>query len=257
MEVLPEYLDSGKMLIDLSGDYRLKDPSVYEEFYGATHKDTANLDKFVYGLSEVYEEQIKGALFIANPGCFPTGVQLALYPLLKNQWIKSTQIIVDAKTGVSGGGKNPQQGFHYAECNESFKAYKMGVHQHEPEMEQGLRDALNKQVNLLFVAHLAPMTRGIFSTIYCQMNEGATLDNVKQALQTTYADKPFVRILEPGVSPEIKHVEHTNYCDIGYVQVGQTLILMTAIDNLVKGAAGQAIQNMNIALGLSETEGLL
>lgn len=257
MDIMPQYLGHDKLLIDLSGDYRLKDAKVYRESYGVDHQDQGNLGTFTYGLSEIYTEAIRSAKTIANPGCFPTGAQLALYPFLKEKVIKPTGIIIDAKTGVSGGGKTPQQGFHFPECDENFKAYKMGAHPHEPEIEQSLSDASNVVTDVLFVAHLAPMIRGIYSTIYTELTQDLSEDALHQLLQKTYADKPFVRVLSYGVSPEVKHVAHSNFCDVSCVKVGQTLVLMSAIDNLVKGAAGQAVQNMNIALGFEETTGLL
>lgn len=257
MQVIPKYLPYGKKIIDLSADYRLTDTAVYEKAYGTPHLDESHLSDFVYGLPEAKRDQIKAAANIANPGCFPTGIQLALMPVLKAGLIRTDMIIVDSKTGISGGGKTPKPAFHFPEANDNMSAYKVGSHQHEPEIEQELSQMANALVDIVFVPHLAPMTRGIYNTIYAELVEALNPDDLQKLYETSYASEPFVRVLAKNDVPEIKHVVHTNFCDIGLKIVGKRLILMSVIDNLLKGAAGQAVQNMNIMAGFEETTGLL
>jgi N-acetyl-gamma-glutamyl-phosphate reductase len=257
MEVIPEFLKYYKRIIDLSADYRLNTAELFLKAYGAKHRDEKNLSNFVYGLPEFNREKIRQANQIANPGCFPTGIILALMPVLAAGLIKPEAIIVDSKTGISGGGKTPKPAFHFPECNENFAAYKIASHQHEPEIEQELGKIAGQPVDIVFVPHLVPLTRGIFNTIYAELNSPIKPSDLHNLYRERYEQEPFVRILEYGKSPEIKHVAYTNFCDIGMKIVGQQLILMSAIDNLIKGASGQAVQNMNLMVGFEETLGLI
>jgi N-acetyl-gamma-glutamyl-phosphate reductase len=257
MEVIPEFLKYNKKIIDLSADYRLNSAELFLKVYGAKHCDEKNLLHFVYGLPEFNRTKIRQANNIANPGCFPTGIILALMPVLAAGLIKPEGIIVDSKTGISGGGKTPKTAFHFPECNENFTAYKVASHQHEPEIEQELGKIAGQPVDIVFVPHLMPLTRGIFNTIYAELNSPMESGDLLKLYREQYEPEPFVRIMEYGKSPEIKHVAYTNFCDIGMKIIGRQLILMSAIDNLIKGAAGQAVQNMNLMLGFEETLGLI
>lgn len=257
MRYMPDFLKNGKMLIDLSADYRLNTPAAYKAAYGLDHADAVHLNDFVYGLPEVNRATIKAAQAIANPGCFPTGIQLALIPVLKNSLIATETIFVDSKTGISGGGRAPKPAFHYPECNENLSAYKIGCHQHESEIEQELTKISGQAVDILFVPHLVPVTRGIFSTIYTKLNQSKSEAEIRQLYRDFYREEPFVRICEASSPPQIKNVAYSNFCDIGLKVIGDHLILLSAIDNLIKGASGQAVQNMNIMLNVPETIGLL
>lgn len=256
MEIIPEFLKYGKKIIDLSADYRLDTEKQYIKAYGVKHLDKGNLPAFVYGLPEFNREKIRQTNTVANPGCFPTGIALALMPVLRAGLIETEKILVDSKTGISGGGKTPKPAFHFPECNENVAAYKVASHQHEPEMEQELGKIAGQDVNITFVPHLVPMTRGMYNTIYTELTRSVAAAELENIYQTQYQDEPFVRVLENGGIPEIKNVAGTNFCDIGMVISGQRLILMSAIDNLIKGASGQAVQNMNVMMGLDETLGL-
>lgn len=256
MTIVPELLTKGLRVIDLSADFRFRSAEIYEAHY-QQHTAADLLDRAVYGLCEVYADQIKDAQLIGNPGCYPTSVLLPLVPLIKENLIDTDLLIADAKSGVSGAGRGASQTTHFCHVNESFKAYKVGAHRHTPEMEAILSAAAGRPIDLNFVPHLVPMTRGMESTIYAQPRKGVTLDRIEACLKTFYKDRPFVR-LRGETPPDTLHVKGTNCCDIGYKldQRNGRLILMSAIDNLVKGAAGQAVQNMNIMLGLDETTGL-
>ncbi|MBN2600572.1 MAG: N-acetyl-gamma-glutamyl-phosphate reductase [Candidatus Marinimicrobia bacterium] len=256
MEIIPQFLKFGKKIIDLSADYRLDTEKRYINAYGVKHLDKGNLPAFVYGLPEFNREKIRQTNTVANPGCFPTGIALALMPVLQAGLIETETILVDSKTGISGGGKTPKPAFHFPECNENVAAYKVASHQHEPEMEQELSKMAGKPVDIVFVPHLVPMTRGIYNTIYTRLTKSVTAAELHNLYRKWYQDEPFVRVLEKGQIPENKHVAGTNFCDIGMVISGQRLILMSAIDNLIKGASGQAVQNMNVMMGLDETLGL-
>ncbi|OIO38455.1 MAG: N-acetyl-gamma-glutamyl-phosphate reductase [Candidatus Omnitrophica bacterium CG1_02_49_10] len=258
MSMAPALIKAGKKVIDLSADYRLKDPGVYKKFYGVEHTDSPNLKSSVYGLPELYRKVIKGAQLIANPGCYPTSVILGLSPLLKAGCIEDHGIIVDSKSGVSGAGRCPSPSLHFPEVNESFKAYKIGVHQHAPEMEQELSAASGRDAKIIFVPHLLPINRGILSTMYVRLKKAMSTKDILGVLKGSYGNEPFVRVLDEGVYPEIKYVANTNYCDIGAAAVdgGEAAVIVSSIDNLVKGASGQAVQNMNIMNGFDEKEGL-
>ncbi|HBN26337.1 MAG TPA: N-acetyl-gamma-glutamyl-phosphate reductase [Desulfobacteraceae bacterium] len=258
MEIVPELVKRNKKVIDLSADFRFEDPLLYESYYQPhTAKDL--LQRSVYGLSEVYYDNIKKASLIGNPGCYPTSVLLPLVPLLKNNMIDIESIIADSKSGVSGAGRSPSLTAHFCEANESFKAYKIGAHRHNPEMNEVLGAAAGRPVNITFVPHLVPMTRGMYTTIYANLNKGIDIEDIYAQAGSFYKNRSFIRICKEEGRPDTFHVKGTNYCDIGYKvdQKNNRLIITSAIDNLVKGAAGQAVQNMNIMEGLDETAGLM
>jgi N-acetyl-gamma-glutamyl-phosphate reductase len=257
MAIIPDLIGKGVKVVDLSADFRFKDLSAYERHY-QPHTASELMRSAVYGLSEVYTEQIRQAQLIGNPGCYPTCTLLPLIPLIRDNLIETQRIIVDAKSGVSGAGRGATLTTHHCQVNESFKAYKVGSHRHTPEMEAILEESAGRPVPLTFVPHLVPMTRGMEATIYAQTKKGVTGRDVEACFLKFYKDRPFVRFCGSRPADSL-HVKGTNCCDIGFVLDGerQSLILMSAIDNLVKGAAGQAVQNMNIMLGLDETRGLL
>lgn len=252
-EVVPELLSRGVRVIDLSGDFRYNDVSVYEKWYKSKHKAKQLLDKSVYGMPEIYRDKIKDAQLIGNPGCYTTSSILALAPLLNAGLIKREGIIIDAKSGVTGAGRSAKLPLIYSEVNESFKAYGVATHRHTSEIEQELSIAAGNEVVLSFTPHLLPIKRGILSTIYADTT--ATERQIQKAY-AIYKDEPFVHIVE-GL-PEIKYVSGSNNCFIGFKldERLSKLIIVSCIDNLVKGAAGQAVQNMNIMCGLNEEEGL-
>jgi len=254
MGFVPKLLDAGLKVIDFSADYRLKDVNIYEQFYQVKHTDTANLARAVFGLPELFREQIKGANLVANPGCFPTGAVLAIAPLLKKGLIETSSIIVNAVTGASGAGKNPSDKFHFPNMNENLFAYGIGTHRHMPEMEQIAAEIAGSDVQILFQPHVGPFDRGILSTVYCQPKEKVNSEQLSKLYSDFYKDEPFVQIRKDA--PAVKDVAGTNYCHIFVTCVKGKIVCFSAIDNLVKGASGQAIQNMNIVFGLEETLGL-
>ena len=265
MGFVPNLLDAGLKVIDFSADYRLKDINVYEKFYEVKHTDTANLLRAVYGLPELFRKQIKEADLIANPGCYPTGALLAIAPLLKEGLIETGLIIVNAVTGSSGAGRNPSTKFHFPNMNENLFAYGIGSHRHMPEMEQIAGEIAGCDVQILFQPHAGPFDRGILSTVYChpirhsKRSEESHKQNVSSEQLTKlytdfYAGEPFVQIVSG--SPAVKDVWGTNYCHIFPTVVKGRIVVFSAIDNLVKGASGQAVQNMNIVFGMEETLGL-
>jgi len=256
MDIVPSFLKAGKIVIDLSADYRLP-PEVYKIWYGVEHKDKENLSKAVYGLPELYYDAIKKAKLIANPGCYPTSVILGIAPMLKEKAIDLDRVIVDSKSGVTGAGRKPDLALSYCEVNENLKAYKVNEHQHSPEINKILSEVSGKAVNIVFTPHLVPMNRGILSTIYLHLNKKLDTKLVLEMYKDFYKGKPFVRISDEGKFPQVKDVVRTNYCNIGLKVTGDTLIVVSCIDNLTKGAAGQAVQNMNIICGFDENEGLL
>jgi N-acetyl-gamma-glutamyl-phosphate reductase len=256
MAIVPELLDKGVKVIDLSADFRFKNRATYENHY-QPHSAPELLDAAVYGLSEVYTEEIKKAQLVGNPGCYPTSVLLPLVPLIRAGLIDVGTLIADAKSGVSGAGRGATLATHFCQVNESFKAYKVGTHRHTPEMEAILGETAGQPVALTFVPHLVPISRGMETTIYAQVKPGVQSQEIEACLQQFYQGRPFVRLCG-AQPPDTLHVKGSNCCDIGFVldpRNGQ-LVLMAAIDNLVKGAAGQAVQNMNIMMGLDETAGL-
>ena len=250
---------AGKTVIDLSADARLKNASDYKFWYGYQHPVPSILKKAVYGLPEIHRNEIRKADLIANPGCYPTSAVLALWPLIQRKLICLDSIIIDSKSGVSGAGKKLSPATHFCEVAGNFKAYKVNQHQHTPEIEQTLSEQAGKKVKVTFVPHLLPIDRGILSTIYTRRNPKVTPLQIVRAFQETYEKEPFVRFRGQGVFPAIKDVVGTNFCDIG-VAVDSTedrVIVISAIDNLLKGASGQAVQNMNVRYAFPEDEGLL
>lgn len=257
MAIVPDLLENNVKVIDLSADFRFKDVQTYETHY-QPHTASQLAEKAVYGLSEVYTEEIKNAELIGNPGCYPTSILLPLVPLIRADLIDTALLIADAKSGVSGAGRGATLTTHFCQVNESFKAYKIGGHRHAPEMEAILSEKAEKTVRLTFVPHLVPMSRGMQSTIYTQVNKGVEHGDIEQCLKSFYEGRPFVRIC--GDTPaDSLNVKGTNCCDIGFFLDASRdqLILTSAIDNLVKGAAGQAVQNLNIMMGLDEAAGLM
>ena len=259
MKFTPKLLSLGKKVIDLSADYRILNHVVYEKFYKLAHQDKGNLKNAVYGLPELNRARIKTAKLIANPGCYPTSAILGLAPLLAVDFVNTDSIIIDAKSGVSGAGKKLEKEYLFSEIDGDFRAYKVNVHQHAPEIDQVLTKLSGKKINVTFVPHLLPIERGILSTIYLKKASKAKLDakNLVELYKKFYRNEPFVRIKPDGVFPRIKDVVETNFCDIGVKDFGDTIIVISVIDNLLKGASSQAVQNMNIMYKLPETSGLL
>jgi N-acetyl-gamma-glutamyl-phosphate reductase len=248
----------GKKVVDLSADYRLSDPALYEQWYEHAHQYPKLLSSAVYGLPELHREKIKKASLIANPGCYPTGAILGLAPLVREGWIDPGSIIIDSKSGVSGAGRSPSLANHYPEVNEGLMAYKIGTHRHTPEIEQELSALAGIKITVSFTPHLIPMNRGILTTIYAATQKEADTAQTQELYQKFYRDEPFVRLLPSGQFPNVRNQRGSNFCDIGVYADPRTdrIVVVTAIDNLVKGAAGQAIQNMNLVAGFGETEGL-
>lgn len=257
MTFVPDILKRGKKVIDLSADFRFNDLSLYESAY-QPHAAKELLDVTVYGLSEIYTDQIKSGTLIGNPGCYPTSVLLPLIPLIKEGLLDLSSLVADSKSGVSGAGRSLSIASHYCEVNESFKPYKVAVHRHNPEMDMVLSREAQKPVTITFVPHLVPITRGMLTTIYATPSVNFGSDVIRDCYMSAYAQRPFIRMCQQGKPPDTLHVRGTNYCDIGFTidERNNRLILMSAIDNLVKGAAGQAVQNMNIMLGFDEKAGL-
>jgi N-acetyl-gamma-glutamyl-phosphate reductase len=257
MTLVPEILKRGKRVIDLSADFRFNDAAAYESAY-QPHTAKELLDETVYGLSEVYSERIRSARLVGNPGCYPTSVLLPLIPLVREKLLDLSTIVADSKSGVSGAGRSPSLTTHYCEVNESFKPYKVAGHRHNPEIDAVLSDQARQPVHVTFVPHLIPMSRGMQTTIYATANTRVRDQDIQDCIASHYAGRPFVRLRSAGLAPDTLHVKGTNYCDIGFKvdPVNNRVILMCAIDNLVKGASGQAVQNMNIMLGLDERTGL-
>jgi N-acetyl-gamma-glutamyl-phosphate reductase len=255
MGFVPKFLEAGLKVIDFSADYRLKNPEVYEKFYEVKHTDTANLERAVFGLPELFREKIKGADLIANPGCYPTSASLAIAPLLKEGLIETDSIIVNAVTGVSGAGRNPSSKFHFPNMNENLFAYGIGSHRHMPEMEQIAGEIAGSDVQILFQPHAGPFDRGILSTVYCKPKGKVDCGKLDELYDDFYCCEQFVQISKDA--PAVKDVAGTNYCHIFPTCVKGRIVVFSAIDNLIKGASGQAIQNMNIIFGLEETLGLL
>ena len=256
--MMSEEILSKTKIVDLSADFRIKDVKTYEKWYGIEHKSPQFIEEAVYGLCEVNREQIKGARLIANPGCYTTCSILTAYPLAKEGMIDMSTLIVDAKSGTSGAGRGAKVPNLYCEVNENIKAYGVASHRHTPEIEEQLGYAAGEEVLINFTPHLVPMNRGILATEYAKLTKKVTPEEVKAVYDKYYAKETFVRVMGDGVCPETKWVEGSNYVDIGFKIDERTgrIIMMGAIDNLVKGAAGQAVQNMNLLFGLDETMGL-
>ncbi len=257
MPVARELVEAGVKVIDLSADFRLKSVDVYEKWY-IKHKAPGLLQQAVYGLPELYRDDIKTARLVANPGCYPTSIILGLAPLLREGFVEPSSIIADSKSGTSGAGRDLQLGSLFCEVNEGFKAYKVGSHRHTPEIEQELGRIANRELTISFTPHLVPVNRGILSTIYADLKVKMTQTEINSVYKKFYADEKFLRICEKGALPNISSVRGSNYCDIGCIFDERTgrVVIISAIDNLVKGASGQAVQNMNLMFGLSESAGL-
>ncbi|MBR2847632.1 MAG: N-acetyl-gamma-glutamyl-phosphate reductase [Clostridia bacterium] len=256
-EVIPPLYNKGLKIIDLSGDFRYDDIKVYEEWYGQTHPAPEILEKAVYGLPELHREKIKTTNIIGNPGCYTTCSILGLAPLLAKKVCKTDNIIIDAKSGVSGAGRGLAIDYHFCECTENMKAYKIATHRHTSEIEQELSNLAGEKITLSFTPHLVPMKRGIFATCYANLKEYMPASEIVEIYKEFYKDETFVRVYEDGL-PESNHVAGSNFVDIG-IAVDKRLnrvIVVSCVDNLIKGAAGQAVQNMNIMFGLDETTGL-
>lgn len=254
MSYVPALRDAGLRIIDLSADYRFKDAAVYEKWY-CPHTDAEALAAAVYGLPEYYARQIRSAALVANPGCYPTCAVLALAPILKAGLIEPDGIVVNAVSGITGAGRKPSPANHYPERNENFEPYAVGSHRHMPEIEQVLSDVTGRQATVVFQPHLCPMDRGILASIYATPTRAVTEAELTGLLNEAYADAPFVRV-RTSVLPATKHVAGTNFCDVAARLAKGKVILFGALDNLIKGASGQAIQNMNLMYGLDETAGL-
>lgn len=257
MDVVPALLDHGVKVVDLSADYRFRDPAVYEAWY-QPHKTPQLLADAVYGLPELYRDAIKEARLVGNPGCYPTSIILAAAPLLRKGLVQAESLIADSKSGVSGAGRGASLGVHFCEVNEGFKAYKVAEHRHTPEIEQELSALAGKPVVINFTPHLVPMSRGILSTVYAALHEGVTPRDVEAAFHELYAEAPFVRVCRQGELPSTLQVRGSNYCDLGWRVDPRTrrVIVVSVIDNLTRGASGQAVCNMNLMTGMHEKTGL-
>ncbi len=258
MDKLPDLLKGDCKIIDLSADYRLKDPEAYPQWYSISHTHPELLSQAVYGLPELHREKIKTAQWVANPGCYPTSVILALAPLMTTDWVDLDTIISDSKSGVSGAGRKPSLTTHFAEANEGISPYALAGHRHTPEMEQELSGLADKKIQISFSPHLIPMSRGMLSTIYINLKKKLNDDDLIEHYQKFYKDEYFVRVLGKNQFASTHHVASSNFCDIG-IKVDERvdrLVITCAIDNLVKGASGQAVQNMNLMLGFEEKTGL-
>jgi N-acetyl-gamma-glutamyl-phosphate reductase len=257
-EAVDFFFRNGKRVIDLSADYRLRDADTYKKWYSVPHRFQTTLKKAVFGLPEIYRGRIKKARLIANPGCYPTGAILGLMPAVKNNLIDTASIVIDSKSGTSGAGRKADISVAFCEVNEGFRAYSIGVHRHTPEIEQELSLLCGKEITVNFTPHLLPVDRGILTTIYARLGKKISAADVEKIYHNSYKKEPFVRILDYGKYPNIKNVRGTNFCEIGLKlnERTNTLIVITAIDNLVKGASGQAVHNMNIMMGFDEKTAL-
>lgn len=259
IKTVPELLRTGKKCVDLSADFRLRSRATYRRWYRKEAAPARLLGEAVYGIPEVNRERIRGARLVANPGCYPTGVILPLLPLVETEMIAEDDIVIDSKSGISGRGRTPRDtSDQFCETNESMKPYNVAAHRHVPEMEEQLGLAAGEKVKVLFCPHIVPMQRGILTSVYCRPKGHLTTRRVLSALRSRYQGEPFVRILEEGKWPETRFVAGSNFCDIAALADGTSgrLILVSAIDNMVKGAAGQAVQCMNLMCGFEETTAL-
>ncbi len=259
MKTVAPLLESGVRIIDLSADFRIQDIAVWEKWYGEPHECPQLVKEAVYGLPEVNREQIRSARLLAVPGCYPTAVQLGFLPLLENKLVDATRLIADAKSGVSGAGRKAAIGGLLCEASESLSAYGVLGHRHLPEICQGLDNASDEAVNLTFIPHLTPMIRGIHATLYAPLKTGKDPQQLQSIFENRYQSEPFVDVLPAGKFPATRNVRGSNRCQIAvaYLQQSNMVVVLSVIDNLVKGASGQAIQNMNIMFGLEENKGLL
>ncbi|HWK52829.1 MAG TPA: N-acetyl-gamma-glutamyl-phosphate reductase [Hyphomicrobiales bacterium] len=256
MTLVPALLEAGVKVIDLSADFRIKDVKVWEQWYKMTHACPQLLEEAVYGLCEINRDAVRGARLLANPGCYPTSVQLGFMPLLKAGVIDPTSLIADCKSGTSGAGRKAELGLLHGEVGESFKAYAIGGHRHLPEIKQGLNTISASPVELTFLPHLVPMIRGIHASLYARLTDKHV--DLQALYEDFYRGEPFVDVLPPGVAPETRWVRGSNHCQLAVCrpQQGDTVVVLAVEDNLVKGAAGQAVQNMNLMFSLPETTGL-
>ncbi|QWR78410.1 N-acetyl-gamma-glutamyl-phosphate reductase [Candidatus Magnetomonas plexicatena] len=249
--------EHGKRIIDLSADFRLRDPVVYEKWYKEKHGYHTALSSAVYGLPELYRESIKNAKLVANPGCYPTSAILALFPALTQKIVNTADIVIDSKSGVSGAGRKADLALSFCEVNNGFKAYGVSTHRHTPEIEQELSVIAGTDIKVSFTPHLIPVNRGMLSTVYAKLKTDIAIDDVSAIYNDAYKNEPFVKVLPKGMFPDTRYVSGTNYCHIGLsINHNKTLIVVSAIDNLIKGASGQAVQNMNLMFGYDETTAL-
>ena len=258
MQKVSLFLTENTKVIDLSADFRLKDPAVFKDWYSTQHQQPSLLKGAVYGLPEIHREAIKSARLIANPGCYPTSITLALAPLITKDWVDLSSIVADSKSGISGAGRKASLATQFSEVNGGISAYNIAVHRHTPEIEQELSALSNTDIQISFSPHLIPMTRGMLSTVYINLKKDMSNEDLLEYFKNFYADEPFIRILPLGEYANTHFTVSSNFCDIG-VQVdirNRRAIITSAIDNLIKGASGQAIQNMNLMLGISEKSGL-
>jgi N-acetyl-gamma-glutamyl-phosphate reductase len=258
-EIVPQLIDFGVKVIDLSADFRLKNAQVYEEWYKIRHTAKSYISKAVYGLSELNDEKIKNAVLVANPGCYPTTIILGCAPAIKNKFVDLNGIIIDSKSGISGAGRKAAQEYFKSE-HSNFRAYKIaGCHRHIPEIEQELSTLFGQEMPISFTPHIMPVERGMLSTIYINLNQDIKTSTIIGKYREFYKGRKFVKILDEGVMPGIKDVVNTNFCEIGIKVDERTnrLVIISVIDNLIKGASGQAVQNMNLMFGLPETAGLI
>ena len=254
-DIVAQLLSKDIKVVDFSADYRLNDVATYQDWYAVEHPDAARVGNTAYGLPELFFESIADAELVANPGCFPTSAILPLAPLIQQDLIEIAPIIIDSKTGVSGAGRKAKLAFHFPECNESVMAYGVGQHRHTPEIDHIVFRATGRKIEATFTPHLIPMDRGILSTIYVQPKSNWNDERWIETLRSFYCDAPFIRVVEH--LPATRYVAHTNFCDISVRRVGNQLILISAIDNLVKGASGAAIQNFNIMYGFDQTTAVI
>ncbi|AQT67458.1 N-acetyl-gamma-glutamyl-phosphate reductase [Anaerohalosphaera lusitana] len=255
MGYVPKMLDMGLKVVDFSADYRLRDLEAYEKFYKVEHTDRANVAKAAFGLPELFRSKIEGAQLVANPGCYPTGAMLAVAPLLKNGYIETSGMAVNSVSGASGAGKKPSKLCHYPNLNENLVPYGVGTHRHMPEMEQIASEVAGTDVELLFQPHIGAFDRGILSTVYCDPTRELSNDDLADIYRAFYKRERFVSVL--GQPPAVKNVAGTNYCQVFATAVKGKIVCFSVIDNLVKGASGQAVQNMNIVCGFDEAMGLV
>lgn len=253
--VVSELLDEGCRVVDFSADYRLNDAKVYADWYKVEHPDPERLGSTVYGLPELYRDSIRGARLVANPGCYPTAAILGLAPLLKVGVISPSGLVIDAKSGISGAGRSPKPHLHFPEANENLAPYSIGRHRHTPEIDQVLSSWAKVETDVVFTPHLIPMDRGELITAYAETPKGVTTEQLQEVLRSFYFDEPFVRVIDEV--PNTKGVAHTNFCDVAAYAVRGKAVVVSAIDNLIKGAAGAAIQNFNLMHNLEETTALL
>ncbi len=254
-EIIAQLMTKNVKVVDFSADYRLNDVATFEQWYNVKHPDPDRVGNVAYGIPELFRDKIKSAELVANPGCFPSSALIPLAPLLQRELIKRSPIIVDSKTGVSGAGRTPNLKFHFPECNESVMAYGVGTHRHMPEIDQIISRFTGLNINTVFTPHLVPMDRGILSTIYVQPKSKVTSEQILTELKKFYSNEPFVRVTDQ--LPTTKDIANTNFCDVSVRETRGTVVIVSALDNLIKGASGAAVQNFNLMFGLSETLGLL